>query len=70
MSYTHIGQQFLVGTAVGLEPNFATQYMIDSRAMRKVPVGYGMGVIVANSSAVNAFNITLGFRFISSVTGR
>jgi hypothetical protein len=70
MMFEHIGQQIVVGTNVGVEPSFATQYVIDSKAMRKLPVGYGIGFVIANSSAGNGMSVTLGVRLLSSLTGR
>jgi hypothetical protein len=68
-SFTHIGQQIKVATAVGIDAQGVVQYDVDSKAMRKVPAGRSVAVIVANAHAVSAFNVTFGVRFLSSITG-
>ncbi len=69
-TYVHVGQQLIVGTNVGLEPHWATQYEFDSKAMRKIAVGYGLGFIIANASATTGFQVSLSFRTLFSETGR
>ena len=69
MLYVHIGQQMRFASAVGLEPNWVTQYVLDSKAMRKTPAGYSLIFVIANSASTG-FNATLGVRFLSSITGR
>ena len=69
MLYVHIGQQVRFGTAVGLEPHWVTQYVLDSKAMRKTPAGYSLAFVIANAASTG-FNATLGVRILSSITGR
>ena len=68
-TFTHIGQRFNFGTSVGFQGNVAVQYEIDSKAMRKLSEGRALGIVVANANATAAFNITLGMRFLLSITG-
>ncbi len=68
--FTHIGQQFLFSSGVGKNPDMATQYVLDSKAMRKVPVGYSLGFVIANASATHGMRVSLGVRILGSLTGR
>ncbi len=69
MAYIHIGQQMRFADATGMRPHWTTHYELDTKAMRKVPAGYGIGYIVANSHATHGFSVTLGARSLQSETG-
>ncbi len=68
--YTHIGQTLQFISAVGIRPDFSTLYEVDSKAMRKMPDGYSFAFVVANDSAVGAFQVSLGVRLLFSFTGK
>ena len=68
--FEHIQQSFRFHSAVATEPHHATQYAFDSKAMRKVSQGEAIVMVVANAHATHAFNVSIGFRFLSSETGR
>ncbi len=69
MMYEHFGDNMQVFTAVGIEPHFVSQYVIDSKAMRRVPEGRALAFVVANSHATHGINVSFGVRFLSSLTG-
>ncbi len=68
--YGHISSQFKFGSDIAFDAQNATLWEFDSKAMRKVPQGYAIAFIIANSHATTGFNATVAFRFLSSVTGR
>ena len=65
--FVPIVQSDLMATAVGQVVGM--KYDFDSKAKRVVETGTGAAVVVANSSASDAFNISIGFRILSQVRG-
>ncbi len=61
-AYQPFLQEFVFGSGVGLEPNFMTQYVIDSKAMRKVAAEEDIVWMIENDNA------TAGLRF--AIAGR
>ncbi len=63
-----IVQRFEFVSAVGVEPQMATQYQIDSHAKRIVSDGQTVAIIVENFGA-GGFTININFRILSQVRG-
>ncbi len=68
--YVHIGQNVQFLTAAGIRPDFLWAYEFDSKAMRRIPEGYGIAFVVANASATHGMRVSMGMRLLSSLTGR
>jgi len=58
------GQVNLVNTAVGIDAQGATRYVIDSKAMRKFDRDMGLALIAENAHATQAFNVLFNIRFL------
>ncbi len=59
---------FVFGTGVGFEDNVLAQYVIDSKAMRKVDIGQDLVVVAEfSSNGSGGFNITAGGRMLVKV---
>ena len=70
MLYTHIAGSVQVASAVGVEPQFLTHYVLDAKSMRKLPSGRALAFVIANSHATFGYAATLGVRVLGSLTGR
>ena len=57
-------QLLSVTTDVGISPDFFTQYVIDSKAMRKFDGDATGLVIMLENTGANAFDTSLGLRFL------
>ncbi len=64
-----ISQKCIVLTAVGADGQWATQYEVDNKAMRRLPPGKSLVFIAANAHASTAFEVTLSVRCLWSRTG-
>jgi len=47
---------------------YGTRYTIDSKAMRKVPEGSTIAIMIENAGALAAFNFIVGIRLLTKVT--
>ena len=59
-----IAQRIQVNSAVGFDAQMATQYVIDSKAMRKVEGDEGIVVMVENLHGSHGFTLTLEGRIL------
>ena len=57
-------QEFVFGTAVGLHPDFATRYSIDSKAMRKFHEAEVLVMMIENLSASDGIRVAVSGRFL------
>ena len=65
--YVPIVQKLVVATAVGLTES--VRYLFDSRAKRIIHDGTKVALMVENASSASVFNLTMGLRMLSMVTG-
>ena len=64
-SYTTLHVRFVFRTAVGADSQVGPVEIVDSKAMRKVPLGKSVGVVVANSNATFGMAIQVIIRVYS-----
>ena len=61
--------QTLVGSSGGgNDANLGQRYTIDSKAMRKVPEGTTVAIVMANSNVLHGFQFVVGIRMLSKIT--
>ena len=48
--------------------NYGSRWSIDSKAMRKIPEGATVAIVIENSSLFNAFQFAVGVRMLSKIT--
>ncbi len=65
--YGAFGQRLTVGTNVGLEPNYATRYEIDSKAMRKVDGADEDVVLMVENASADGFRVSFHLRFLIKI---
>ena len=61
--------QFRTVSAAGYTSPDGTEYQFDSKAKRRTGEGQSIAIMVQNASASHGFNIKIGFRLLSMVTG-
>ena len=59
-----ITQRFNFGDDTGLQPHMGTQYVIDSKSMRKFESDESLVFMVENTSSTQGFEIQAGFRIL------
>ncbi len=59
-----IAQQLVVATAVGVEGQFATNYTIDSKAMRKFGEDMSLAMMIENTSGSDGFSALISGRML------
>ncbi len=67
--YQSFSQQMRFGTSVGLHPDWATNYQIDSKAKRIVQSGETIIVVAANAHASHSLQIAFSIRVLGQVRG-
>ena len=67
--YQSFCQSFLFNSAIGVNPDMATHYIIDSKAKRRVESGSDIVVMVENAHATHGISVGLNLRMLSMVTG-
>ena len=67
--YIPLVQSLDVNSAIGVEPQFATQYHFDSKAKRRAQEGQQVVIMVENASASFGFIVAGVFRMLSQVSG-
>ncbi len=67
--YVPFAQSLIFADATGLYPEWATQYMFDSKAKRRFQEGQAIAIMAENGSATAGFQIHEVFRMLSMVSG-
>ena len=67
--YQSFARQIQNASSVGVMPNFAEWYPIDSKARRIVAEGQVIAMVVENASATHGFSIARALRLLSQVRG-
>jgi len=68
-TYQSFHQVFEVVSATGVEPNFATTYVIDSRAKRIVEDGRSVAIMIENAHSTHGIQVAFTVRMLSEVFG-
>ncbi len=62
--WSPFAQELRFQSGTGLNPNFATTYVIDSKAQRKVQLGQSAVLVVENTHATFGFNVMASFSLL------
>jgi len=67
--HQYYAQELRFGTAVGMEPNWATKYEFDSRGKRVVNEDQTVAIMIENPAGAFGISIQMGVRMLAMVRG-